>query len=178
MSDEIAASTPVVNTPAPASMWRRLAGLLYDLIAVVAIVMVVGMLSQALTLGHLVQTGAQPSIAWWYRPLQYLIVVGYFVLSWMRGGQTLGMRPWRTRLRMQDGAPINLRAALIRATIASLPLLLLALGYVTTPRIALLAPVAAWVVLLGSALFNRRRRALHDIAAGTELVQQKYSIRT
>jgi uncharacterized RDD family membrane protein YckC len=171
MSDEIAAPAPVVNAAVPAALWRRLTGLLYDLIAVVAIVMVVGMLSQALTLGHLVQTGAETTIAWWYRPMQYLIVAGYFVLSWLRGGQTLGMRPWRMRLRMQGGEPITQAAALIRAAIASLPLLLLALGYIASPRVALLAPLAAWVVLFGSAMFDRRRRALHDIAAGTELLQ-------
>ena len=157
---------------APSSLWRRLAGLIYDLVVVVAIVMVVGMLCQIATGGQLVHTGAHTSIAWWYRPLQYIVVIAYFVISWLRGGQTLGMRPWRMRLRMKNGDRVNPFAALVRAAIVSLPLLVLTIGHVTSARTAMFSLLVAWGVFFVVALFDKRKRALHDILAGTELVHQ------
>ncbi len=165
-------ASPAVAAVTPASPWRRLAGLLYDLVAVVAIVMVVGMLCQIATGGQLVHAGPHTSIAWWYRPLQYVVVTAYFAASWMRGGQTLGMRPWRMRLRMKNGDRVGPAAALVRAAVASLPLLLLAIGHATSPRTAMLASLAAWAAFFATTLFDKRRRALHDMLAGTELVHQ------
>lgn len=164
-------SDPAPPAPRPAALWRRLAGLVYDLVAVLAIVMVVGMLSQLVTGGHLVDTRGHVTIAWWYRPLQYLVVVAYFVASWLRGGQTLGMRPWRMRLRMADGTPLTPRAALIRAGVMSLPLLLLALGHTLSPRAAMLGACALWLAYFAVALVDRKRRGLHDWLAGTVLVR-------
>src|SRR5690348_5071617 len=83
--------------PLPCPLWRRLTALVYDLLAVVAIVMVVGLLCQLATGGQVVATGALTTIAWWCQPLQGLLVAAYFVVSWLRGGQTLGMRPWHIR---------------------------------------------------------------------------------
>lgn len=168
MTDHTIASDTLVATPS--SLWRRLAGLVYDLVAVVAIVMVVGMICQITTGGQLVHTGAQTSIAWWYRPLQYVVVAAYFAASWLRGGQTLGMRPWRMRLCMKSGDRVTLVAALVRTATVSLPLLVLAIGHVTSPRTAMLTLLAVWVVFFAVALFDKRRRTLHDIFAGTELV--------
>ncbi len=155
----------------PASPWRRLAGLVYDLVAVVAIVMVVGMICEAATLGRLDHLGSGATFPWWYQPLQYLVVAAYFVVSWWRGGQTLGMRPWRMRLRTATGKRVPPRAAITRAAAASLPLLLLALGAVAGTRAATLAALLAWVAFFGVSLFDPRRRALHDLLAGTVLVQ-------
>lgn len=168
MTDHTVPSDALVA--APSSLWRRLAGLVYDLVAVVAIVMVVGMISLIATGGQLVHTGAQTSITWWYRPLQYVVVTAYFVASWLRGGQTLGMRPWRMRLCMKNGDRMTLVAALVRAAIMSLPLLVLAIGHATSPRTAMLTLLAVWTVFFAVALFDKHRRALHDIIAGTELV--------
>lgn len=168
MTDHTVSSDALVA--APSSLWRRLAGLVYDLVAVVAIVMVVGMICQIATGGQLVHTGVQTSIAWWYRPLQYVVVAAYFVVSWLRGGQTLGMRPWRMRLRMNHGERVTPVAAFVRAGLVSLPLLVLAIGHVTSPRMAMLTLLVVWGTFFVVALFDKRRRALHDMLAGTELV--------
>lgn len=143
--------------------------LLYDLIAVLAIVMVVGLLCQLATRGQLITTGAQVHIAWWYQPLQALVVAAYFVVSWLRGGQTLGMRPWRIRVTTRSGMRPSLRQALIRAIAAALPLLLLLLAPAFGLRAALWAVAAGWVVWFATALFDPSRRTLHDLAAGTEV---------
>lgn len=174
MSDTTSADTPTsADTAAqlrPAPLWRRLAALLYDLIAVVAIVMVVDMICLIATGGNLITTGAHTLIPWWYQPLQLLVVLAYFVISWSRGGQTLGMRPWRLYLRMGDGTALPLRVAVLRAVVAAAPLLLLAIGYITSPGTTVWAIIIVWAVFFALALFDRRSRALQDVVAGTEMV--------
>ncbi|HEX5307382.1 MAG TPA: RDD family protein [Dyella sp.] len=156
-------------TSLPCPLWRRLIALVYDLLAVVAIVMVVGLVCQLATGGRLISTGAQTVIAWWYRPLQALVVSAYFVSSWLRGGQTLGMRPWHLRVTARDGTGPTLQQALIRVVVAGAPLALLALAPWLGLRGALWAALIGWAAWFAVALFDRRRRALHDMAAGTEV---------
>ncbi len=87
-----------------APAWRRFTAIVYDALAVVAILMVVGLLAQFATGGHLVDDTGH-LLAWWYQPLQGIVVGAYFLASWMRGGQTLGMRPWRIRVTDSHGQP-------------------------------------------------------------------------
>ncbi len=161
---------PAASPPAsPSPLWRRLAALVYDLLAVVAIVMVVGLLCQLVSGGRLIGTGTQVLIPWWYRPLQGLVVAAYFVTSWRHGGQTLGMRPWRIRLVGRDGGVPSLASACLRVAVAAAPMLGLALTPQLGLRGALWSTALAWVIWFAPALFDPRRRALHDFAAGTEL---------
>lgn len=150
-------------------LWRRLFALLYDLVAVLAIVMVVGLLCQLATHGELITAGKQVHIAWWYQPLQGLTVAMYFLVSWLRGGQTLGMRPWRIRVAAGDGARLTARQACVRLIVAALPLLLLALAPAVGLRAALWAVAIAWLAWFGVAMFDPRRRAVHDLAAGSDV---------
>lgn len=81
----------------PAPLWRRLAVSFYDGLLVLAICMAIAVVATPL-LTYI--GGPQRSI------LQILMVLGswfYFARSWTRGGQTLGMRTWRARLRQTDG---------------------------------------------------------------------------
>lgn len=149
---------------------RRLAAMIYDWVAMLALVMVVGMICQVATHGQLIGTGAQVVTPWWYLALQYLVVAAYFVVSWRLGGQTLGMRPWRMRLRMVNGKPLRLPATILRAAVVSLPLLVHPIGHDVPPEVAMWTALIAWFLFFVVALFNRRRRALHDLAAGTEIV--------
>lgn len=159
--------TTDIHTTCP--LWRRLLALLYDLVAVLAIVMVVGLLCQLATHGELITAGKQVHIAWWYQPLQGLVVAAYFLASWLRGGQTLGMRPWRIRVAANGGARLTAGQALLRLVVAALPLLLLLLAPVLGLRAALWAVAIGWVVWFGVALFDPRRRAVHDLAAGSDV---------
>lgn len=158
-----------VTTRLPCPPWRRLFGLVYEVLAVVAIVMVVGLLCQLATGGRLIATGPHTVVAWWYPPLQGVVVASYFLFSWLRGGQTLGMRPWHVRLTSADGEPPSLRQALIRVLVAALPLLLLELAPRFGLRVALGAVLAGWVLWWLPALFDPRRRTVYDLAAHTEL---------
>ncbi|KAF1014056.1 MAG: hypothetical protein GAK31_03080 [Stenotrophomonas maltophilia] len=47
----------------------------------------------------------------------------YATLSWQRGGQTMGMRPWRLRLQSSDGAPLRAGQLWRRYAVGTLSLL-------------------------------------------------------
>lgn len=155
------------NPPCP--LWRRLTALAYDLLIVVAIMMVVGLLCQLATAGKLIPTGTHAVVPLWYQTLQGAVVAAYFIASWRRGGQTVGMRPWRIRVGREDGGAISLQQAVIRALVAAAPMLLLALEPTLGLRATLWAVLGAWALWFAVALFDPRRRALHDLAAGTEV---------
>ena len=94
-----------------------------------------------------------------FSPLQLLlwlacwIVTGlYATLSWRRGGQTLGMRPWRLRLVAVDGGIPGWKALWLRYAVGLLSLLAGGLGFWW-----------AW--------FDPGRRTWHDRASGTRLLR-------
>lgn len=161
--------TQTTDIDASCPLWRRLFALLYDQFVVVAIVMVVGLLCELATHGQLITAGKQVHIAWWYQPLQGLVVAAYFLVSWLRGGQTLGMRPWRIRVAASSGGRLTLGQALRRLIVAALPLSLLLLAPSLGLRPALWAVAIGWCVWFGIALFDPRRRALHDLAADSNV---------
>ena len=107
----------------------------------------------------------------WYQALQGAVVAAYFVSSWRRGGQTLGMRPWRIRLTRSDGGVPSWPQALIRVLVAAAPLLLMLLAPLLGLRATLWLTLLAWVGWFVPAVFDPRRRALHDLLAHTELRQ-------
>lgn len=152
-------NAPVPERPAP--LWRRLLALLYELLAVAAILFVITMAGLLLTHNRLDHTALV------FRIALLVGVEAYFVASWVRGGQSLGMRAWRLHLRTDAGGTPDLARAILRFTIVASPLLLLALALVAGTLAGLVAPLVAWAVDLAVAGFDRRGRALHDILAGT-----------
>ena len=143
--------TPNDPAPRPAAApahagWRLLA-LTYDLLPVILLLFVMSGLFLLLNGGRTIE---QRPLLHWLDFLATIAAVGaYFVVSWARGGQTLGMRPWRLRVVAADGRPARAGALWLRFAVACL-----------TPVVGL-----AW------SLFQRDRRALYDLAAGTSFVR-------
>ncbi len=52
--------------------------------------------------------------AYLYRAGLIGVIAAYYVLNWIRSGQTLGMRAWRLRAVSDAGSPLNTTAALLR----------------------------------------------------------------
>ncbi|KAB8166575.1 RDD family protein [Lysobacter maris] len=135
--------------------WRLLA-LFYDLWPVLAIWLAA---SAVFTLGYyLAGHAARENIAP-FSPLQillwlvcWLLAGAYAILSWRRGGQTLGMRPWRLRVVADDGGRPEARALALRYAIGTLSLLAAGLGFWW-----------AW--------FDRDRLTWHDRASGTRMTR-------
>jgi uncharacterized RDD family membrane protein YckC len=134
----------------PASLWLRLLAAVYDLLPLLALAFLATVLALAVTAGTL--DVSRPLHRRLRQALVLALVAGYFVLSWMRGGQTLGMRPWRLRVVRADGGAVSARQALLRFGMALLSLAPAGLGF--------------WW-----ALFDERRRTWHDLATGTLVVQ-------
>lgn len=139
-------------TPAPAPAhsaapgWRLLA-MLYDCLPMIPLLMLTSGLFLWLNGGRTVEH--QPLVAALEFLSIWLLAGAYFVLSWRRGGQTVGMRPWRLKVVAADGKPASVRKLCLRYLVAWL-----------TPVVGLL-----WT------LFDAERRGLHDIASGTVFVR-------
>lgn len=146
MSDEVpprASPLPVATRPAP--LWRRLASAFYDALLLGALWMTATLLgSMALTLAGLAYS---PGL---FRGWLFLVGLGYFGACWVHGGQTLGMRVWRLTARSSSGGPMRWPIACARYAFAYF----------------------AWLSVIGVlwCVFDSRRRALHEIASGTEMV--------
>lgn len=154
MTSPDAASTS--SKPAALIGWRLLA-LFYDFWPVLALWMVV---SAAFTLGYtfLGQHDARQNIppfsalSWLLWFTCWAVAGVYATVSWRRGGQTLGMRPWRLRLAGVEGTAPGWSTLWTRYAIATLSLLLGGLGFWW-----------AW--------FDREKLTWHDRATGTRLVR-------
>jgi uncharacterized RDD family membrane protein YckC len=136
----------------PASLWLRVAAGIYDLFPLAALWMLTAGI--ALLVVHGDVDLAHPSFAWriGLRALLFVVTAAYFVISWARGGQTIGMRAWRLRLVDADGNALGWPRAILRFAVACVSLLALGVGFF-------------WC------LFDRRKRGWHDLAAGSVLVR-------
>lgn len=142
------------HTDAPASIaprshlgWRVLA-LLYDLFPAFALWFLVAAIFVALR-GDAITGGAWGLAEF---VVLWLVTGAYAVASWWRGGQTLGMRPWRLRVVAADGTPADLRALGMRYAVGSVSLLAAGLGFL-------------W------ALVDRDRLTWHDRVSGTRMAR-------
>ena len=139
------------SRPAALVGWRVLA-LVYDAFPVIALWMLA---SLAFTLGYTIAGHEAHQNIPAFSPLQWVLwitcwVLGglYAVLSWHRGGQTLGMRPWRLRVTDLRGARPTWRALCIRYAVGTVSVLAAGFGFWW-----------AWI--------DRDRRTWHDRASGT-----------
>ncbi|MBP6796877.1 MAG: RDD family protein [Luteimonas sp.] len=125
---------PAVPDAPVAIVWRRLLSLLYDLLPVLALWF---LLSALFTAGYTFLGHHDPhrniapfSALQWLLWLGCWIVTGlYATVSWRRGGQTLGMRPWRIRVVAADGGTPSAGALWRRYAVGMLSLLAGGLGF-------------------------------------------------
>lgn len=157
-SHEPSSATATHDAPArgPALVGWRLLALFYDLWPVLAIWMLVAVpfiVVDAAMAGDDRHNIAPFSAMWWLLWVTCWLASGlYATTSWRRGGQTLGMRPWRLRVVAADGAAIKWRTLWIRYAVGTLSLLLGGLGFWW-----------AW--------FDREKLTWHDRASATRVVQ-------
>jgi uncharacterized RDD family membrane protein YckC len=139
------------------SLMRRLAAILYDTILVAA-VLLMAITLVVVTLDLVLGWDSVDKESLRQHPLYlaylFCVMVGFHILFWMRGGQTLGMRAWRLRVVRNDGEPLTFKDALLRYLCAMLSLAAAGLGFL-------------WV------LIDRDRLAWHDRISKTRLVMLK-----
>ncbi len=160
----------------PASLMRRLAALVYDLLLLAAIWMAGTALLLPLSGGEAITPGAQGTAAYLYRLYLLALAAGYFGLSWTRRGQTVGLVSWKLRLERDDGSLPGWGLALLRGALGALLLLAAAAGA------WLLATPGGWAARAGGAALllvvvanyaamtrDPWRRTLQDRACGCRL---------
>ena len=139
----------------------RLAAIGYDVMPLIGIWMLVTLLAmfglQAATGStDIVMSDAVDHREWIYwAALRFSLLAAtaiYFVVSWRRAGQTIGMRAWRLQLVSNDGSRISQRQAWLRFGMAMVSLLALGIGFL-------------W------SLFDQERRCWHDIVSRTRLIR-------
>jgi uncharacterized RDD family membrane protein YckC len=130
----------------PASLFKRGAAFVYDLL------ILVGLLATFTLLAVVLHDGAIASGSVWFQLALLAVVVAFFCGFWVHGGQTLGMRAWRIRLVSQDGTPLTWPRAALRFAAGAVALLPLGLG-------------------LWWGIFDAQRRGWHDRLTGTRVVR-------
>jgi uncharacterized RDD family membrane protein YckC len=131
----------------PCGLLRRLMIMVYDLVIIMALLML------AAALALLAQSGDKTA----FRDpgyTAYLLAVWYLYLAWCwrRGGMTLGMRAWRVRIIDNNGNRPGWAQCTLRFLCSVLSAAALGSGFI-------------W------SLFDREKRCWHDIASGTRLLR-------
>jgi uncharacterized RDD family membrane protein YckC len=107
-----------------AGFLRRMTAAIYDWLLVIALMMIVSTPVVALLDDAI--SPANP----FYQAAMLLVAAAFFAGFWSHGGQTLGMKAWRLRLRRRDGSPVTLGRAGLRFVYAAIALLAAGLGFV------------------------------------------------
>ncbi|MCC5857004.1 MAG: RDD family protein [Ectothiorhodospiraceae bacterium] len=139
--------SPSTREARPAGFFRRLGAAAYDLMLLTAVVI-------AGAFAVLPLTGGEEVPARWMPLFQLYILVlagGFFVLFWLWGNQTLGMKAWHLYLRRADGGLPRLPDALKR--LAAMVITLGPVGLISMP-------------------FDPNRRSLADLLSGTVILHQ------
>lgn len=101
-----------------ATLWRRLAALVYDSFLLFGLLMVFGYLALGVENGWLGKQHIEQSATGGGNPLVFVgmlgVVCAFYCIFWLRNRQTLGMQAWRLQLETLDGSPLTLRHCLLR----------------------------------------------------------------
>lgn len=157
---------------APAPLLRRLASFLYEGVLLFGVVVVAGLVYATVTDQRHALIGQRGLQAWLF------VVLGvYFVGFWVRQGQTLAMRTWHIRLVKADGGALTPLRAGVRYLLCWLWFL---------PALALLhgaglkggwqfsgVLIAGVLTYAALARLHPQRQFLHDVIAGTRLVDAR-----
>jgi uncharacterized RDD family membrane protein YckC len=145
------------NLPTP-SLLRRLVAMLYDSLLVIPLIMAGTAL--VLGIGQLLSLDRESlAPAWAVQGIAVVGCSGFFVLFWMKSGQTLGMQAWRIKLVAAQGRKLTVGRLLMRCAAALLSAACLGLGYL-------------WC------LVDREGLGWHDRLTGTRLVLLPKAART
>ena len=142
----------------PANLIRRLMAILYDSMLLIGIIFAFGVIVFLLRRLAGDDTMQAPS-----NILQVFITLGmwlsciyFYVLCWLRKGQTLGMKSWKLHLYSQKQQDLTMKECFSRCLFAHISFGLLGLGYF-------------WC------LIDEKGRCVHDILSGTTVLVIKKS---
>ncbi len=141
-------TAPARTAAVPARLGWRLLALVYDAVIALALVLVISALALAVKPDHRPVEPGSVAAALEFLAL-WATLGSYAVVSWRRGGQTIGMKPWRLQVLTANGLQVPWQQLILRYVVVSVSL----------------GSVLLWC------LFDAERRGLHDIVSGTVLVR-------
>lgn len=109
------------NTP----VWKHFAAFVYDIFPLLGVFIATSLIVMLLRGGEIVEPGNI-----WFSLLLLFELVFYYVYSWKKGGQTLGMRAWKIKIIPQNENQKNLswKQSLLRFIVGCVSTLCLGLG--------------------------------------------------
>ncbi len=140
-----------MNSGVSAGFGRRFAALIYDGLLLAALLMVYTYIPVIFT-NHAILPENSGAWAYVYQAGLVVVIGAYYILNWMRSGQTLGMRAWRLRAVSDLGKPIHSGTATLRFVY----------GFLAWPPAAL---GVLWLYL------DPDHLAIHDRLSHTRVVQ-------
>ncbi len=142
----MADSTSAPTTP---GLPRRIGSMLYDALLLIAVVFIAGFAFSALTSFR----GSGP-LRHVFQLFIVCVIAGYFLIFWLKSGQTLAMKTWRIKLVSASEEPLDAKQCLVRIVVAT-----------------------AGIIGFGAGIWwawcDRDGQFLHDRIAGTRLVMLK-----
>ena len=129
----------------PASLWRRLAAILYDSFLVLALLFITTITMIAFLNNGKAITGPA------FQVFLYLEAGAFYTYFWQKKGQTLGMQVWKIRTVSDSGETLTGGECAVRFFFATFSTLFIGLGFV-------------WILL------DREKLAWHDRASGTRVI--------
>lgn len=143
---------PIAGAGSSARFGRRFAALIYDGLLLTALLMIYTAACIAFIPGHAAVT-RQSAGHWYllYRAGEILVIGCYYIVNWVRSGQTLGMRAWHLRTVTDGGTALGWDCAVLR----------FACGILAWP------PAALGVIWL---YFDPDHLAIHDRLSRTRVV--------
>ena len=128
-----------------ATLRRRFAAMIYDLLLLVGVLLVASAIAVAINRG----TAVSHPLYYLSIPVITFIFYGWF---WTHGGQTLGLRTWKLQLTGISQEPVSWKQATIRYLAAFASFLPAGAGFF-------------WM------LFDRDRLTLHDRLSSTRIIK-------
>jgi len=155
-----------------AGFLRRLAAFMYDILLLLAIIVIAGFVALPFTGGEAPSPGNP-----FYQTYLFVLCYVFFAWFWTRGGQTLGMRAWRLRVQNEDGSAISLSQSLLRfmAGVAMFVLLGIGIYFIKSEPMSLrfIAGIAALLVFSLSLLWifvDKQKFAWYDRFSGCKVI--------
>lgn len=132
-----------------ASPLKRLGAFVYDMMLIIALLMVSSGAMLMLNDGEALDTS--PYFAF-YQSALFVLVYLFLSFFWMRNGQTLGMLAWRLRVQTTEGYRLNFSQCLLRYLVGIISLMACGGGFL-------------WMFV------NKQKMTWHDLASGTHVVE-------
>ncbi len=130
----------------PASVFRRLAALVYDAFIVFSLAILATAFALILNEGQSFQ-----NVQYLFLSYLFIVIASFLTWFWQRSGQTLGMLSWKIKVVQSDLRPLTWRKAWMRLLIA-------------IPFSLLFGITWLWC------FFDKQKQSLHDRICGTQVI--------